>query len=1003
MAMAKINHRSIAICFILCLVCLHSHAQINNQLLTESALLQQVTGELDFVFKNQNRLNRLPNNIQSIALSPALDPIFTLQPLNPPSPTNLSLAISSLAENKGGFRIVRGGRVMAVAQDEVVLGGAFSNNWNLFAIVSPTNIQELKFWVTANAHEPFIAGSDWGFHVSGGMKLYASTNMKADLPDVSASSLIIQHHEKTLFFVKTNHYRGPGFPNPMDIVTREKDRLSTRTFPNSPGAPPLGAVQVNDGNWILINQKLSLLTTNFTEQATDGDLQDLLFSYQSKNASEFNSLLQRITQAGGNPLNSFVTLISQLDDPNNRVRDLQLSTRDALQKLSLRKPDPLMPADAQKTAELLISKYRNQCEQFLSRLQESQTGPIGISIQELSEASRGGFQYFNGKWILRPRLLQQNGLDSAIIVAITLDKAFKRSFGIFKLDSTARLQPIASYPIKLDPGSVSATGNLNELFPPEFQYFTNSSGDEFWFVPNEGFSQIKNGKLEPLVTPSEFRFMNRCLGLDNKGRFYFSSTGGKPSRNRNNDQERLDYWVYQPSRPLRNDEKALLFPITGVPVADSENRVWFLSILPAQPKNLEPELARAIQQIQAANVLPTKIHDFTGTPEDARFIPFADLYYFEGTNLFRVATNLHSAVSLYPGRSGSILGISTGSMLPDGLIPPQAGKKLGAFLVSGNDLYKEATLHELAVSKPELLATLAPSISRPRPNFPNSDYLITSKPSFALQGDILWVNQHNLVEGYRNGKPLGVAPRLAVLNPPSGIRHLFGPLPTTNGYAMALAWEREGAPLLFLITTNGDKIGLDRFAYETPPNPRVPGNPFQYAISAPRDFKALLNAPFPLLDQKNWSLYFSYGPEKAIKLTGLQKWQPLDNSGSPQLILENGDLIVSRAKTSVRGYRLCRDDQRIDIVPSYARPFKILGKGADGKLLGAESNRLTLLAPDASGNYIIEREMEIDLGGEPFNLVTETATDYFLTVIDQEEQPWLAVIHKNFKTRSGHD
>jgi hypothetical protein len=106
--------------------------------------------EVGVSLSRAERFTLLPNNLVSVALHPEADPVFVMgpPPAVPTRLTNLDTAVTSYAPDRGDFRLIRGGRVLARSRDEIVLHGALSNNWLQFATVGKTGTTRWRqFWI----------------------------------------------------------------------------------------------------------------------------------------------------------------------------------------------------------------------------------------------------------------------------------------------------------------------------------------------------------------------------------------------------------------------------------------------------------------------------------------------------------------------------------------------------------------------------------------------------------------------------------------------------------------------------------------------------------------------------------------------------------------------------------------------------------------------------------------------------------------------------------------
>ncbi|MDB6129839.1 MAG: hypothetical protein JWM04_946, partial [Verrucomicrobiales bacterium] len=540
-------------------------------LLSESDLYDGVLQEIRSTLNGPNQLGLLPDNILSIAVSNDREPVFSLRPLVMAPTKNLSEAIASFQIDRGGFRLVRGGDVIALGPSQVILASSYTGASRTLAILDPSTVFYSNYSNKFHPHLPFWNRTDWGFRIDGGIALNSAPEHEPDILVDHENVVVVPGPEETVFLVRSNHYAGNSVTRYLKIITQNKEALKTEVYTNLPTGDAIHPIRLKDGKWLLLGQKFLTAEDSLPAKVEDARLEQLLAAFEKGDNKTFLPLLEFVTQYPNPNLDGFIRLLNQKKDPAARLQELESIGNSALQGLEKLNSQPVnKPALANATAEQITNTL-----QFLDEVEQLRSAGNGISASNLRTALSSGFQYFDGWWIHNPYILHTENFQSAIVYSQYLDRKFDRHYGIFRVDDNRRLSLLG----KVDLFSSVNYSDIRDASrsPASYQYCRSGTGEEYIFVANEGLGLLTNGKIQWLQS-DEFRQMSQLIGSDRHGHLYF---GSRPA-NANLENTVIarnpgHCWVLQPNKPARKAKEVVLLSIGSAPLLDSTNRIWFMA------------------------------------------------------------------------------------------------------------------------------------------------------------------------------------------------------------------------------------------------------------------------------------------------------------------------------------------------------------------------------------------------------------------------------------------
>jgi hypothetical protein len=411
---------------------------------------------------------------------------------------------------------------------------------------------------------------------------------------------------------------------------------------------------------------------------------------------------------------------------------------------------------------------------------------------------------------------------------------------------------------------------------------------------------------------------------------------------------------------------------------DRNNRLWFCPTIP--PRFAVPPTAGSLMRSPPAELGLAELAAATQRPLDIRILssPFPrtfgaaeidaqlDLFCYEDGQVSRCLTNLPLSTVLLAGEAGSVIGTTQGR------------SDRGAFVVeNGQSATLAGDLHELAINDFALLSRVAPRQSDPAgfAYFNNIVHPTDYSPSLCLLGDRLWINDHDKVEVYQDGKSLGFQMKLTI---PSRTLAMLGPVTNSMGDPRMLIFRpsiAEGfssmacASLSWAAASGeGESLGVDR----------VPTTP---------------SWDTPVFNRAKGTFYLADEVNRCWEVSGLKELKRLENIGAPVLALHNGDWIGRGA--GYAGYRLVSGNHLWDIALGCSRQFEILAEVNDGRLICATPEGLLWLVRGRGGEFKVSEELHLHTGGFAVSFVGQNTKNLYFTFSDARRQAYLAVVEKH--------
>ena len=568
-----------------------------------------------------------------------------------------------------------------------------------------------------------------------------------------------------------------------------------------------------------------------------------------------------------------------------------------------------------------------------------------------------------------------------------LDAAFQQHEGVFLLDQDQHLKLLGEF----DPVPNLEWDGLRGPESLGCQSIVTPEGENLLFFPRCGLARFADGKLEWMDRSAPFKLLREVLGCDKQGRIFFTSLSAQTPKSGTVaawQPKKLDYWVYRPKAVPQPPVASRLFPVTSLPLMDASNRVWFVSW--ADPRmgltNVLGSLSgtelveSAVGEMESAPAqdvtIPESEHERPGIRPERR----ATLFCFENGRCLNSMTNLSPDIVLLNGAGGAVFGISKRQGMP------------GTFLIQDRTITVVSNLHEMARGNFDQLIRSAPSeCVSPREFLPSRGgyYPIECNPALYRSEDLLWISQDSQIEAYQDGRPLGIQTRLQLMNySPQGAA-LLGPLRTKAGLAQVIVSPGEhGYSQVFWAYASLSGVDVQRGE-----KPDIGSIGYLSGYDMTFNFPAGLDAA-PVASLEKGCLYSAHNNDVLIA-SGLTNYVFYRDAGQPELVMRNGELIVQPVPPAYRGYRLCSGQTRRDLPVTFVRDMRLLEETADGELVGCNAEGLLWLGRDPKGGYSVRRELRLKLGGQIHSFVGETPDRLFVTVLDGQNQAYLAVIEKS--------
>jgi len=940
------------------------HAEVLNEEDAYDLIIRGIKDQL----QRKERFTPLPDNITGLSVRPEGKPIFSILGGAKAEEFKRNSGRNAYLKDEGSFVVSRFGTVAAVFADSIVLqrpDETMKPGVNFpIAIIKPTRVELLDFSYDKVPKEIFWTGSDWGFVIQGGVKLDSSTNSPVTVPTAWEPAKVFETGSGVVMVTRPPGTTGYDQSTDLVVTLKDSSRLKQTLFK---GYRELGKnlqalLPMKDGRHLAVADKLVILRTNCPPAPTDQETKSFLDAWQQQDREKFGPALQAATEYPVDRSQALVTAFRNIRDPNSRYEYAALSARNALEA------KPVTPDQERLNAAL---------KDFLRILEEVRAGVLGIPPTRLAELIRDGYQYFDGQWIRNPQLITQKE-TVVILEASFVDADWKLRRGVFRLDNSGDLERMFAYEHKAGPAAC--------------QIFKTVSGEDLFFFPFEGLARLNSGQLEWLDRSDEMKWMEQVLGCDNEGRIFFSScesaSAGGSSGSFNKSAQgwvivgRVNYgekfWVYRPTIPRNPSPIQRLFPVAHYPVMDSANRIWFCPTVPPQfditpaagsltgceaATKAQTELAAAPLRPMTITTLARGMERSFGAAEiDAKL----DLYCCEDGKVFRCLTNLPLSTTLLAGGNGYVLGTV------------QDRDEQSAFIIeNGQTATLGIGLHQLAEQNYSLLLNAAPAASQP-PGFRYLNSIIHSihfNPSLCRLNDLLWLNDRDKVEVYRNGKPLGFQLKLTI---PSKKLAMLGPFSGTNGYRMLIC-NPYGSDAY----SSQSRIG---FLWAAPVGESV-------EVTTADQWPMGGLGVTPVFHRARGNFYLEETLTSSRVVTGPGASQRLFNTGKPVIALKNGDWIYRSAET-FSNYRVVSKEQSTDMKLSLARRFEILTQLEDERLLCAAPEGLLWLQRKGDGQYTISKELPLHTGGFAFSFIGEDARQLYLALADSRSQVYLAVVDR---------
>ena len=991
------------------------HAAPTNDFVGGRELYNLVAAELKERLARTERLTLLPHNLSGVHVLPGRSPVFTMRGDDPSAGTNLEMAIETYAVDHGTFRLVQGAEVMGLSEKEAVLKTTPAGRGPRDSYCATVGGSGVRRWMLPARLEANIAvqtPTGWGFRTTSGIFVpdaFASfpTNHSRPVQDAT----VFTNFNEVVYVVNDQSLHS----NDNEIVIamqNDQGPLEQRLRFHQYGVQ--GLVRQQDGQWLAIQSRIHPLNDGESERQLDEALASVLQAAQEGDRAGFFWGLEKATRFRNDRLAGLGQLLVGLPNWEGEMQTIRRQTEWMQKQLIMVTNHPPSRAASSRSLDQLneaAAVFRRDTKHFLEELDAFKSGPLGILPRQVASLIRQNYQYFDGQWIWSPHIAGQQSPDAAEVETVFLDQTLKPHKGIFRLDDSGHLTLLA------DCGEVPTPEHqiLNPVpLDSPCMCFKSMDGQDLAFFPYYGLARMADGKLEWLDHSDEFKSMREVIGLDVEGRIYFRAGPyytWHPSLNGTSREEDEDFWVYRlQGTPAAASRLRHLVPVTGLPVMDSSNQVWFLTRgYPSGDTNKScgslldnPVTAPSAQLVRNAPDRRLKTRDWPLVGRNAFDFPRI-LWCYSNGQVFRCMTNLASTTSLIAGPTGGILGFA------------RDWDSIGAFIFDAQGGVAGTSLHDLAQREFSQLMGMVPTqnqlpgILTPR----NPMMHFTGLPAVWRLGPYLCVAHQGKLEAYRDGKPVQLGERLAQLcskqESLSGLM-VLGPVTWSNRPAAMLYFTgyRGNFPRVLWAVADVDTV-------ELMPGEK-PGAFFREAdyrwtraISAPignapqdgfgregnRDLWGIWRKHLgPVVDVAAGCIDFQQDAGQICAVSGPHQSQTLNDTGAPALATTAGELIVQCDASAYQGYRICAGENRRDIRATFSRHLRVLNESRDGSLLCCSPEGVTWLTRGADGDYVVSREIRLGLGDMIHSVVGETATELFLTVIDRTAQAYLAVVEK---------
>ena len=758
------------------------------QLLSEREAYDEIVRAVSEQLSKPDRLTRLPHNIADLSVAPDRKPIFTILIGSKSEDFNALQRKEAYLKDQGTFLISRFGAVVASYEDQVVLQGQVNGlQHNPIVICGPSAVRGLDFPAPISINRVFHAGSDWGFVFSDGyrtsIKLDSSTNFQTVVSNRAFAPWVAETRTGAILVTRPDESTGYDPNSHLSITVKDQRGLKQSLFKGYQrvGSQLQGLLPLNDGRFLVVSEKLVVLREDEPTEPTDAEMASLLKASEKQDHDQFNEALRAISIYPREQLGVLDRLLAASKDPLEPFQSVERATRYLLESMD-RTQTQIKAATNREQLVTTFNSYRQTATEFLQRIEQERNGPLGITLVRAVQLMRNGWQFFDGRWVQRPQLIQQDGAVAILLELEFLNAARKATRGVFRLDPAGRLELLFQHE--------------RDSFTPPCQFFRTPSGDQLMFFPFEGLARYRAGTFEWLDQSDEMKSLERVVGCDGEGRIYFGSVSSKISVSQVESVHRApsgydiwstprrgspDFWVYRPAAKPANCPIVRLFPVEHTPVMDSSNRIWFCptiapefavpsaagTLMSSRPAQLgRAELAAATQGLTNVTVSSRPAPRIFGAAEISAHL---DLFCYEQGRVSHCLTNLPLGTVLLASEAGGVIGTT------------QDRLDRGAFVVQDPESATVAgDLHELATKSFALMTNVAPRQSDPL-GFVFLSHVIHLTdycPSLCLVGDRLWINDHDKVEVYQDGKPTGYQMKLTI---PSRKLCLFGPVTNSIG------------------------------------------------------------------------------------------------------------------------------------------------------------------------------------------------------------------------------
>jgi hypothetical protein len=985
-----------------------------NDFISGRELRGWIAGELQERLARSERLTLLPHNLSGVHLAPGRGPVFTLPADGLSAATNLAAALESYAEDHGGFRLVHGAEVLGLSAQEIVLSavnpGRLPGNPEC-AIVGAAGVRRFtipgKLEVTAAVRTL----TDWGFRGKDGILVLTETNsFRALLPAPYKDATVFLEAGAFVFVADAiGHY---GAPEEIGLARQTAGGIEEQRF--QPHRSEMQtAIRLQDGRWLMIGEKIKPLLKE--PPAPEETLAPALEAARNGDRAAFLKGLEGASFYTPEVLAGFRQLLEELPGHGRWMQELQWRTESLA--------SAVRQAGAAGTNAVLksaVAELEGSAATFLNELNDVGTGSLGIAPARVAELLRGGYQYFDGRWVSGPRVAGQRSVDAVELEMFFMTPSWEPRLGIFRLDAAGHLTLLADCGAepKREAGDFPGGGGgyaVIPIVPPLLRRpivcFQSADGQDLVLYPHFGLARLVGGKREWLDRSDEFKSISEVVGVDDEGRIYLRS-GPRDERRRNSTgiprREAENFWVYRlKGKPAPANLKQLI-PVVCEPVMDRSNEVWFTvqrrtdGFAPAFKEIAEnPVVERSVAALRRATNHWLAVADWPIVSTN-RFTITADLYSYRDGQLFRRMTNLPPTTRLFAGPAGGIVGV--------------AQTRGGAFLVDTQGAVAATNLHALAQLHFARLWQAAPERNPPPDIFVprNTGIGVDGHVAVFRLGAFLLVAQEGKLEAYRDGTPLGLNERLAAVSPGNHAGLLiYAPLTVSNSPAALLyftGYRMNHPRVLWAVAaeTNIDLVAGEQprsFYRESDYRRRheiqvmtVNERPDYAERDAEGDnFTKWSRHVGPVLGGDG-SIFFAKNADTTVEVRGPTGVQSREQSGLPVLRTRDGRLLAHREGppygSPYAGYRLCAGEQRRDVRVTFSRNLRVLRENADGTLLACSPEGLTWLKIGDDGELHPGREIRVGLGDLTYTCVGETATEVQLLVVDRAACAYLAVVSK---------